>query len=282
MWLLNIRKSCHCLNRLSVDTFIAWFVIWSGHPTILQYGECLLENGNQLWDDLQRTPIYHTTWPPDPLCRPQRISKVWLDCHNHIHRPKWNLALIMLIFMMMSFVMLILMMLKITTWHDTHLTVGQLASKMKHGLDDDDLGDIDFDDVKMTAIIIIYTSLSVNFLPKWNLASSLSSLARVCKSSNSIAACTYYLYYILYILLSRRTPIIHIIHIIYILISRHAPGTALTAWTEDAAQTSWLAVRNSLFGYLEYLDMWNVWISVILRYLEYLDIWNTWIAGIFV
>ena len=30
--------------------------------------------------------------------------------------------------------------------------------------------------------------------------------------------------------------------------------------------------------YLEYLDIWNIWIF---GYLEYLDIWNIWIFGIF-
>ena len=39
-------------------------------------------------------------------------------------------------------------------------------------------------------ILIMITSLSVNFLPKWNLASSLSILARASRSSSSMAACT--------------------------------------------------------------------------------------------
>ena len=40
----------------------------------------------------------------------------------------------------------------------------------------------------MTAIM--FASLAVNFRPKWNLASSLSSLARLCRSRSSMAACT--------------------------------------------------------------------------------------------
>ena len=123
----------------------------------------------------------------------------------------------------------------------------------------------------------IFTSLSVNFLPKWNLASSLSSLARVCKSSNSIAACTYIFYIIYYISIY---IIVHGVHRLSIFNIRYHYGGVHReplGQHELRVQPRHLYLLSmALFGisgifwYLEYLDIWSIWISGIVGYLDYL------------